>query len=354
MLAFGVASLRAPAGWLWCGFVRIMAPMLPTQAPQVKPSAPQTVREMLKEQALIWGLFGGAALLLAVTGWDAALVHAVHLIGGNTFTKLMRSYGSYPAILMALGGLVCLFWPKLWQKRPTLYQTAAVFTLSLILGAGLFNQILVKNLADRPRPRDAILAETPQNLAADSFRGNSMPSGHAAVGFVLAAPFFPLRRQRPKLAKAFLATGLGAGGLLGLSRMMLGAHFPTDILIAGAIGLSSAALLTYLLQKYRRIPAYVLALGTLATALAVILGNFFYNLTLTYPLTEPFREIRLPCQPVTVMAEGPATLTVVLHGYGAPLSNLELVKHNDIISLQTHLGLYHSLKCTATLSQPAE
>jgi len=314
---------------------------------------------MLREQALIWSLFGGAALLLSVTGLDHTLVHTLHIDGGNTFTKLLRRYGPYPAMLLGLAGLVCLFWPGLWRKRPTLYQTTAVFTLSLVLGTGLFNQILVKNLADRPRPRDVLVAQTPQDLTADSFRGNSMPSGHAAVGFVLAAPFFPLRRRHPRIAKAFLATGLTMGFVLGLSRIMLGAHFPTDVLIAGAIALSSATLLTQVMLRFSRIPAYILALGTLATALAVILGNFFYNLTLTYPLTEPFRSIVLPCQPTTVAAEGPPTLTapvltVILHGFGAPLSTLELVKRNDIITLQTHLGLYHSLKCSATISQPAE
>lgn len=307
---------------------------------------------MLREQALIWGLFGGAALLLALTGLDHTLVHTLHIDGGNTFTKLLRRYGPYPAMILGLAGLICLLWPHLWRKRPTLYQTAAVFTLSLVLGTGLFNQILVKNLADRPRPRDFLVATT--DLTADSFRGNSMPSGHAAVGFVLAAPFFPLRRKRPRLAKAFLATGLSLGFVLGLSRIMLGAHFPTDVLIAGAIALSSAALLTQTMLRFPRIPAYILALGTLATALAVILGNFFYNLTLTYPLTEPFRSISLPCQPTTIIAEGPPTLTVILHGFGAPLSTLELVKSNDIIKLQTHLGLYHSLRCSATISQPAE
>ena len=332
--------------------------MLPTPTAQVKPANHPTARQIALQQALIWGLFGGAALVFILTNLDSSLVHALHIEGGTRFTHYMREHGSLPAITLGILGLVALFWPGLWRKRPTLYQTAAVFTLSLILGTGLFNQIIVKNLADRPRPREVLLTESPANTQTDAFRGNSMPSGHAAVGFVLAAPFFPLRRRHPRLAYTFLATGLTAGAALSLSRIMLGAHYPSDTLIAAAIALSSAALLTALLQRYGRVSPTVLAIGTLLAGLCVVLGNRFSNLTLTHPLTEPFKEIRLPCQPTaistTTPAPGPATLTVVLHGYGAPLSQLKLINNNNIITLQTSYGLYHNLSCTATITQPTE
>ncbi|PZP40140.1 MAG: hypothetical protein DI585_01780 [Pseudomonas fluorescens] len=324
--------------------------MLPSPSPMVK----TTCRQLAQQQALIWGIFGLAALLLWLTGIDVTVAHALYIPGGTSFTGLMRESGTLPAAILALGALIAMFWPKLAQKRPTLYQTSAVLVLTLVLGCGLFNQIVVKNLADRPRPREAILTEMPSTVAIDGFRGNSMPSGHAAIGFVLAAPFFPLRRRHPRLAYGFLAAGLTAGTVIGLSRMMLGAHYATDVLIAGAIALSTASFFTVLMERITRIRPIYLALGTVVCLLAVILGNRFSNLTLTLPLTEPFTTLNLPCTPTAIPAEGHPTLTVQLSGYGAPLSQLKLINTNDIIKIRTSRGLYHHLTCTATLTQPMD
>ncbi|MFK3772844.1 phosphatase PAP2 family protein [Pseudomonas sp. NPDC089406] len=55
--------------------------------------------------------------------------------------------------------------------------------------------------------------------------GLCWPGGHAATGFCLFALFFALRDRKPRLAKAALGLAFVAGSVLGLGRMMQGAHF---------------------------------------------------------------------------------------------------------------------------------
>ncbi|QXH47879.1 phosphatase PAP2 family protein [Pseudomonas xanthosomatis] len=55
--------------------------------------------------------------------------------------------------------------------------------------------------------------------------GLCWPGGHAATGFCLFALFFVLRDRKPRLAKAALGLAFVAGSVLGVGRMMQGAHF---------------------------------------------------------------------------------------------------------------------------------
>lgn len=326
--------------------------MLPTPARTVKPST----YVMLKEQAIIWLPLGTLALLLWATRWDISLAHLFYQTDfdhhHHQLATFLRRKGTLPGTLFAVLALFTLFWPHIWRKRPLFYRTALIVTLTAVFGVGLVNQIIVKKLADRPRPHESVLIDTPIPVT-DTFRGNSMPSGHAAMGFILAAPFFPLRRQRPRMAYAFLATGLAAGLGLGLSRMALGAHFATDVLLAGAITLSAASLFTLAATRITRIPLRYLALGMLVFGLCMVLGNRFVSIRLEIPLTAPTPQISLPCPVTTVPATVTApTLTVILNGYGAPISTLELINENNTISLKRNLGLYHNLTCTAQLAVP--
>jgi hypothetical protein len=138
--------------------------------------------------------------------------------------------------------------------------------------------------------------------------------------------------------------------------MALGAHFATDVLIAGFITFSAASIFTYSTLHIKRISHLSIAIATLACTLLIIVGNRFTHFTLTMPLTGPVSHFNLPCTPQSEPVPGTTvpTLTVQLNGYGAPLSNLKLNKKQDTISIQTHLGLYHHLSCTAIIALPMQ
>ena len=115
-------------------------------------------------------------------------------------------------------------------------QRAAVFVLVAVLGGLLVSQGL-KAAFDRARP----------DLAAHHAQvfTRSFPSGHSMLSAVVYLTLGSLlaRLHASRRAKAFL---LGAAVVLavlvGLSRLLLGVHWPTDILAGWAIGGSWALL----------------------------------------------------------------------------------------------------------------
>jgi undecaprenyl-diphosphatase len=107
------------------------------------------------------------------------------------------------------------------------YRTAIVVALAL-LGAMLATELL-KEVVSRPRPPGDPLAPA---------RGFSFPSGHTLLGtvsygliaLVVWRSHFPQSVRRAVLA---LLVALVIG--IGLSRIALGVHYPSDVL-AGALG----------------------------------------------------------------------------------------------------------------------
>jgi len=65
--------------------------------------------------------------------------------------------------------------------------------------------------------------------------GHCWPGGHASGGFALMALYFVFRRRRPRLALFCLLGGFLYGFVLGLGRVVYGAHFVSHNLWAAAI-----------------------------------------------------------------------------------------------------------------------
>ena len=90
--------------------------------------------------------------------------------------------------------------------------------------------LLVKNTIKRQRPHDAIQEFVAYLVPSDKF---SFPSGHTAAAFVMAttiAQFYP----------SFAALAYTVAMMIGTSRVLLGVHFPTDILAGMFLGVASA------------------------------------------------------------------------------------------------------------------
>lgn len=110
----------------------------------------------------------------------------------------------------------------------------APFT-QLLLAAFLIElplYLLLKNLIRRSRPADAVESLSAFIRPSDRF---SFPSGHTAAAFVFAvavSAFFS--------AWAPLVFALAVA--IGLSRVLLGVHFPSDILAGAILGVGSALL----------------------------------------------------------------------------------------------------------------
>ncbi len=89
---------------------------------------------------------------------------------------------------------------------------------------------LIKNSIKRDRPAAALAQISYRVMPSDQF---SFPSGHTAAAFVMAGL---ISRYAP-----FLTTPIHAWALLvGMSRICLGVHYPSDILAGMVIGISCA------------------------------------------------------------------------------------------------------------------
>jgi membrane-associated phospholipid phosphatase len=153
-------------------------------------------------------------------------------------------FGSVPAII-ALSVLLGL---GLRRKRRL---RAAGFVVSVeLLGAAL-NQLL-KLLLARARP------VVPDPVA--TARGASFPSGHAmnsaiCYTLIISALLFS-GIVRPRRARTALVSALAFYPLLiGLSRVVLGLHFASDVLGGWLLGVGWVALGTAVVRPWRRDPA---------------------------------------------------------------------------------------------------
>jgi membrane-associated phospholipid phosphatase len=137
-------------------------------------------------------------------------------------TGISKMHGTLGICLMALAAALALVLCR---------QTEWLPLLAVCVPGGLILNALVKQLFQRARP----LLESPTaTLASYSF-----PSGHTAGatvwwGFALLAWFAWEKRAGPRAAACVVAVAMIL--LTGLSRMVLGLHYLSDVLAAMAEG----------------------------------------------------------------------------------------------------------------------
>jgi len=199
------------------------------------------------------------AVALTITDADLAIESLFYTPGagwpqGNEelWTFLYR-YGNIPAFVIGgLGAIVFLLSFFFVRFRPD--RKAGLFiVVFLVLGPGLIVNSLFKDHWGRPRPSEIVNfggTETyrPFWRPGSPGVGRSFPSGHAAIGFFIMAPFFILRRRAPGWARRALAAGILYGSLMGLTRMIQGGHFLTDVIWAGFLVYLTGLFLYYLFR----------------------------------------------------------------------------------------------------------
>lgn len=160
-----------------------------------------------------------AALLLALTGANRAAFAAVNAWSHAT--------GPLPwAFVTVLGDTavaLALFTPFVLRRPDVVWALA----LSALLATAFVHGI--KPLADLPRPPSVLAAEA-ITVIGPAYKAHSFPSGHTTTIFVAAALLW-LHFRSPWIR----AAALGTATLVGLSRAVVGVHWPVDI-AAGATG----------------------------------------------------------------------------------------------------------------------
>ncbi|MEK4440484.1 MULTISPECIES: phosphatase PAP2 family protein [Niallia] len=166
-------------------------------------------------------------LILAVNGqailaFDTELAHFIHTLFPASFLLFWEGMSSI-ADKIGIGIIAFLFILFLWWKKKDFVGIAA-----FVFCVGLGNELnkWVKDLVARPRPRPIAAAA----LETDSY---SFPSGHAMVGlllylFIAHILAKEIKGNAGKLILAAIAFMVIL--LIGISRIVLEAHYPTDVI----------------------------------------------------------------------------------------------------------------------------
>ena len=213
-------------------FARLRGPVLPTE----------TARAAAAATGIIVLLLFVAVLGFVGYSVDARIARAAqHLSPGvRAFFGVVTLLGTsgYMLVLAAIATVIAILLAdraRDWRSRAgfAALATRSVCFFAVIAVSGIVAQA-TKHLIGRARP-SMIDSLGPFHLDGLSWKASlsSFPSGHTITAFAAATA---LSFFAPRLQIVFFSLAL----LVGLSRVVIGAHYPTDVLAGLIIGMASA------------------------------------------------------------------------------------------------------------------
>jgi len=223
------------------------------------------------DEASAWGNFG--ADYGELPGWALIGIALATFIGG--YIKNLKLQKTPALLIIVIGLLFIIFdddfyegfsliipviiytiitWNKDWKNYRTL---AGIISLLAIIHPLLFVQIF-KTLCGRVRFRDLDLPGytnfTPWFLPPGfSLDDHSFPSGHTSMSFMLIPLLIPLSKMslekggKKILAIILIIIVIGWAIFVAASRVIVGAHYASDVLFSGGV----ACIITILLYKWK-------------------------------------------------------------------------------------------------------
>lgn len=228
----------------------------PAATPARAPSLPQQLRVALVIATLL-ALASGAVLLAGVDR--------------DVFLAVNARMSTLPVHLLAALSLLGLGLYAVLAFTPALVLAPRIFAAAVVAApiAGLLSQS-AKHAFRVPRPL-AVLGEGQVHVVGQALQGNnSLPSGHsitAATCMTILLLALQPQRRTPLVITATIV--LGAAVMV--SRIGVGAHWPSDVLLGGAFGVLSGCIGTALVQRwpFHRTAAGQWVLAAIAAACAV-------------------------------------------------------------------------------------
>ena len=175
---------------------------------------------------------------------DVRLLYLFNNLAGKSqiFDTLIVFLAAYLQYLLVVAFLMLLYF-AVYSKREKLYifWTTA---LSIIIARGLITEI-IRFFYHRPRP---FLALTVGKLLSNGWFYSdsewSFPSGHAAFFFAMATAIY---LHNKKWGVWFFIAAI----LMNISRIVAGAHYPSDILGGAIVGIVVGYLVVYFAKKWK-------------------------------------------------------------------------------------------------------
>nr|WP_260986741.1 phosphatase PAP2 family protein [Paenibacillus terrae] len=175
-----------------------------------------------------------------IAWFDQSIIDAVQGMENEGLTRIMRGFTFLGSSLVAtlLSVIAFLFlWLVLRHRKELL-----MFLLS-VGGSEIWN-IIIKNWMQRQRPNTHRLIE---------ISGFSFPSGHSMAAFAMYGTLtYLLWRHIPALAGriAMIVIGVALTLMIGISRIYLGVHYPSDVFGGYLASATWLMLSIYIFEKY--------------------------------------------------------------------------------------------------------
>lgn len=241
-----------------------------------------------------------AACLYFTQGYHVGF-HSINSLANVFPEKLLQT------ITFMGDGAVCISAGILFARR----CPALVWVLFLAMLGGTLVLHLGKDSFGMMRP-PAVLESDSVNVIGKAFRNGSFPSGHTFTAFVVGAIWF-------YFAKTYLEKWLAlfAASIVGISRVVVGAHWPIDVLVGAALGMLSVAISLAVASRFywgKRRFGHLFILTLLLIAVVVMMTEQH-----GYPLAREF-----------ALVFGTICLTIFLTEY-LPLitHNIQVIRSNE-------------------------
>ena len=177
------------------------------------------------------------------------IFEALSIAEGNALL-FIQEFGRYPilndimifitklgdkGIIWIIIGIILLF--------PRKTRRAALLSLVSLLVAHLLCNEVIKDYVCRVRPYEVVEGLTTLIAKPADY---SFPSGHAMCSFAAAVVYF--RHQPRRLGVPMLALAI----LIAVSRLYVGVHYPSDVIIGAILGTIIAAIFILIFGKRNR------------------------------------------------------------------------------------------------------
>ncbi|TPV58553.1 phosphatase PAP2 family protein [Aestuariibacter sp. GS-14] len=153
--------------------------------------------------------------------------------------------------------------------------------LNILLLAAIYGTLIshgMKNYFDATRPA-GVLLQTDFALVGQAFQRNSFPSGHSMAIFIFVTLQFYFVRKRSTRITLMLF-----GSAVAVSRVMVGAHWPVDVLTGAGLGILVTLAAIYTAKRWRFGFSRITHIFTLS--LLIISAGLLYYHNGGYPLAS--------------------------------------------------------------------
>ena len=208
------------------------------------------------DKVALWSVAAGvvaAVVFIAFPRIDPAVVAWFHVEGEGFPLSRVPGFAqmSFALRWIWLTGVVALLGMVAWSmaaRAPRWLpprRSAAYLLAVLIIGPGVVVNLVFKDHWGRARPAHTQefggeRTFSPPLIVSDQCARNcSFVSGDASVGFSLAALALVIAGRR----RRWMTIGLAAGIAIGIARIALGRHYPSDVIFSGVFVLLTAAVL---------------------------------------------------------------------------------------------------------------